>query len=94
MEDILNKSWSPEQIVGRDLKGIISFKTFYNWIYSKVLSVDLKVLRRKGNSRKTKETRGKFNIGKSISQRPNHVKKRIEFGHWELDTVVSSRGKS
>ena len=51
-------------------------------------------MRRKGNSRNSKETRGKFNIGKSISQRPNHVKKRIEFGHWELDTVVSSRGKS
>lgn len=90
----LNKSWSPEQIVGRYLKGILSFKTIYNWIYSKILSVELNVLRRKGKSRKPKDKRGKFNIGKSIAQRPAHVKKRTEFGHWELDTIVSSRGKS
>jgi IS30 family transposase len=40
------------------------------------------------------ETRGRFNIGTSIDQRPKEVKKRTTFGHWELDTMVSSRGKS
>ena len=94
IEEKLKFSWSPEQIVGRDLKNLISFKTIYNWIYRGDLSVDLSVLRNKGKSRKPKETRGKFNIGTSISKRPKKVKKRIEFGHWELDTVVSSRGKS
>lgn len=94
IETHLNKSWSPEQIVGRLLNGILSFKTIYTWIYSEVLDVDLNRLRRKGKSRKAKEHRGKFNIGNSISQRPKHVKERVEFGHWELDTVVSSRGKS
>ena len=38
--------------------------------------------------------RGKFNIETSIKERPNAVKKRLEFGHWELDTVLSPRGKS
>ena len=90
----LNSTWSPEQIVGRDLENIISFKTIYNWLYKGVLSIDLKVLRRKGKSRKPQEKRGRFNIGTSISKRPKVVKKRTEFGHWELDTVVSSRGKS
>lgn len=33
-------------------------------------------------------------MGKSIQQRPKEVRKRDSFGHWELDTVVSSRGKS
>ena len=51
-------------------------------------------LRRKGKSLKPKETRGKFNIGKSIKDRPKEVRKRETIGHWELDTVVSSRGKS
>ena len=37
---------------------------------------------------------GKFIIGTSIHQRPKEVKSRETFGHWELDTVVSSRGKS
>lgn len=94
IENRLNQSWSPEQIIGRDLKSTLAFKTIYNWIYRGILSITTKVLRRKGKSRQPKETRGKFNIGTSISKRPREVNKRIEFGHWELDTVVSSRGKS
>jgi IS30 family transposase len=58
-----------------------------------LLEVSLKVLRRKGKSRKPKDTRGKFNVGTSISKRPKHVKKRTEFGYWVLDTIISSRGK-
>ncbi|MDY8048477.1 IS30 family transposase [Paenibacillus polymyxa] len=33
-------------------------------------------------------------VGKSIQQRPKEVRSREMWGHWELDTVVSSRGKS
>lgn len=58
------------------------------------MDVFVKVLKWKGKSLKAKETRGKFNIGTSIYKKPKVVKKRVEFGHWELDTVVSSRGKS
>ncbi|PFJ11258.1 IS30 family transposase, partial [Bacillus cereus] len=32
--------------------------------------------------------------GTSIQKRPSEVRKRETFGHWELDTIVSSRGKS
>lgn len=94
IETKLKSTWSPEQIVGRDLQGVISFKSIYSWIYKGLISISLKVLRRKGKSRKAKDARGKFNVGNSISDRPKHIKKRTEFGHWELDTVVSSRGKS
>lgn len=72
----------------------LSFKTIYNWIYSGVIDFDITKLRRKGKSRQRKETRGRFNVGTSISKRPKTAKYREEFGHWELDTVVSSRGKS
>ena len=102
IENSLNKTWSPEQIAGRlrldykDNKSMhIGFKTIYRWIYRKVIvRGNLNSLRRKGKSLKTKETRGKFNIGKSIKDRPKEVRKRENIGHWELDTVVSSRGKS
>ena len=90
----LNKKWSPEQIANTVCKDIVCFKTIYNWIYSGIIDFDISKLRRKGKSRKVKETRGRFNIGKSIIKRPKEVKKRNTFGHWELDTVVSSRGKS
>ena len=84
IEDRLCKTWSPEQIIGRELKGRLSFKTIYNWLYRNFLNV----LRRKGRRAKTKETRGKFNIGKTIEERPSEVSTKEIFGHWEVDSVV------
>ena len=60
----------------------------------KLIDLDLSVLRRKGKTRHSKETCERFRIGTSIAKRPKGVRNRETFGHWELDTVVSSRGKS
>lgn len=32
--------------------------------------------------------------GKSITERPPEAEERIEYGHWEMDTVVGGKGKS
>ena len=91
----LLETWSPEQISNTPCElEMPSVRTIYRWIYEKYLDVNLKVLRRKGKSRGKKETRGKFNLGKSIRKREKSVYKRKEFGHWEADTVVSGRGKT
>ena len=92
----LRATWSPEQIQFYDNKSIgVSFKTIYNWLYQgKLKGISEKNLRQKGKSRKPKETRGKFLAGTPISKRPKEIKKRKFFGHYELDTMVSSRGKS
>ena len=75
--------------------GRISFKTIYRWLYQGKLSqVTVNVLRQKGKRLKPAEKRGKFAIGTSISERPKEVRSRKTFGHWELDTMVSSRGES
>lgn len=90
-------TWSPEQIANTPCKlDLPSFKTIYRWIYQKYLvRGNLKVLRRKGKTALGKETRGKLsNKGKSIRKRDKAVYKRLEFGHWEMDTVVSGLGKS
>lgn len=102
IEEKLEQTWSPEQIAGRlrldypnDKSMKVGFKTIYRWIYRKLIAKgNVNKLRRKGKSLKSKETRGKFNIGKNIKDRPKEVRKRETIGHWELDTVVSSRGKS
>lgn len=99
IQEKLNNHWSPEQTSGRILidrpDKKITFSSIYNWLYNGVLNkCSVELLRRKGKSLNLKETRGKFNIGKTIKQRPKEVRKRITVGHWELDTVVSSRGKS
>jgi IS30 family transposase len=99
IEQKLSISWSPEQIAGyMESKGYaekVSFKSIYRWLDLGHLNRgNLSVLRHKGKRRQPAETRGKFNMGKSISQRPKEVRKRQRFGDWELDTVVSGRGKS
>lgn len=92
--DKLLATWSPKQITNTVTLVEISFKTIYNWIYARILpAVTVKHLRQKGKRRKT-EKRGKFSMGTPISERPKEVKNRATFGHWELDSMVSSRGES
>ncbi|OMF96841.1 hypothetical protein BK147_11785 [Paenibacillus sp. FSL R7-0337] len=40
------------------------------------------------------ETQGRFLVGSPIRQRPKEARKHTTFGHWELDTFVSSRGQN
>ena len=97
IEEKLLATWSPEQIAcsPSPFEKMPSWRTIYRWIYDKyLLNGNLKVLRRKGKSHIKKETRGKFNLGKSIRKRDKSVYSRKEAGHWEADTVVSGQGKS
>lgn len=74
----LRATWSPEQIVGRLYAGKIAFSTIYRWIYAGRIDVPLTVLRQKGKRQKPTETRGRINIGLSISQRPPGVTRRAD----------------
>ncbi|WP_340401577.1 IS30 family transposase [Paenibacillus sp. FSL H8-0079] len=98
LEEKLEATWSPEQITERfriEGRHAVSFKTIYRWIYAgRLVRGILQVLRHKGKRQKPAETRGKFAIGRTISDRPKEVRSRETFGHWELDTVVSGRGRS
>lgn len=61
-------TWSPEQIANTpcNLK-IPTFKTIYRWIYEKYLvNGNVKVLRKKGKTRKRLGNGGRFTTGKSI----------------------------
>ncbi|WP_047375059.1 IS30 family transposase [Exiguobacterium sp. ZOR0005] len=90
----LRATCPPEQIVGRLFRGRIAFSTIYRWIYAGRIDVPVTVLRQKGKRRKPVETRERINVGLTISDRPREVRTHETFGHWELDTVVSGRGKS
>jgi IS30 family transposase len=98
IEKKLQATWSPEQIVKRlrrEGESMVCDKTIYRWLYTgRLMKGVLTALRHKGKRRKPVETRGKFAVGRLISQRPKEVRARESFGHWELDTVVSQRGKS
>lgn len=92
----LQLTWSPEQISLTPCKlEMPSWRTIYRWIYEGYLvNENLKVLRRKGKTRGTKEARGKYSKGKSIRKRDKTVYSQAEAGHWEVDSVVSGLGKS
>ena len=95
IEQRIKETWSPEQIAAfyKD-QGFPCYKTIYKWINEgTIINGNKKLLRRKGKGG-WYETRGKFNKGKSVRTRDKKIYKRADYGHWELDTVVSGRGKT
>lgn len=90
VEQRLKETWSPEQISSfYKEQGFTCYKTIYKWINEGlIINGNKKLLRRKGKGG-WYETRGKFNNGKSIRKRDKKIYKRAEYGHWEIDTVVS-----
>lgn len=98
----LRIGWSPEQISGRlkqehpdDQYWSICHETIYAWIYKQSPNEEkmywYEYLRRKQKKRKKQQGRGvhKSHIPDrvSISQRPESINNRTEFGHWEGDSI-------
>ena len=96
IEEKLSLTWSPEQISNTPCEfKLPSFKTIYRWLYEGyICKGNVNVLRKKGKTRKRLGNGGRFTTGKSIRKRDKRIYKREEFGHWEVDTVVSGRGKT
>jgi len=94
----LTLKFSPEQIVNGIPRINVSVGTIYNWIYKKVLPFDKKNLRHKGKRYKERGT-GKilrqpdseWFKERSLDRRSFACNHRIEFGHWEADSIISSR---
>lgn len=98
---ILNKGWSPDAVVGfvkqqpnwKD-KPIVSTKTLYNYIDQSLLSVrniDLPMKTKLNTKPKRMAQKNRKVLGTSISKRPSEIEDRVEFGHWEIDTVEGQK---
>jgi len=93
----LREGWSPEQIAGRLKKEngetVICHETIYRFVYSEQgkkmgLSEYLpwkRTKRRRKRGRKVHRSRIPDRV--SIHERPIEANSRVEFGHWEGDTV-------
>ncbi|WP_414950080.1 IS30 family transposase [Levilactobacillus brevis] len=69
--------------------------SIYNWLKLGWLPFNLADLpNRNSRRRRVNEYRGKFTSGTSIEQRPKTINQRLAFGHWKVDTVLSSRSQS
>lgn len=90
IENHLRLTWSPETIAA---KFKLATASIYNWLNQGQLAFDLQDLPNCNCRRQhTREKRGQYLMGTSIEQRPVTINQRQEFGHWKVDTVLSSRG--
>ncbi len=97
VEALLSLEWSPEQIVGylkRKQIPTMCHETIYQYIWTDKAQGGLlwKYLRQSSKKRrkryKSKDSRGRLATKRNISERPEAASKRLEIGHWEIDTVV------
>lgn len=98
----LEARWSPEQIAGRLLSDGLSRirvckETIYRFIYNKEdyglgLYQYLPEARRKRRPLRSRKPRdGAFPSTHRISERPDIVGQRLQFGHWEGDLLIFER---
>jgi len=101
----LQIGWSPEQISGTmrryRRKDAICHETIYNFIYNESYCKRemLYLYLRRGKKKRTKwkgrgTKKSKIPNRVSISQRPKIADERIEFGHWEGDSVIYPNKKA
>ena len=103
MLKLVDEQWSPEQIaetIGEHLPGLrISAKSIYNFTRYERREL-VKYLRRRGKAYRQRVThpRGRFRSPspekRSISKRSKEANDRLEYGHWEIDTVHSIKRSS
>jgi len=97
------QGWSLDACVGYALKNqlfqrkeTVCAKTLYNYVDLGLLpikNIDLpEKLRRNTKSKKTRQN--KKRLGKSIEERPETIQLRMEFGHWEIDSVIGCKYES
>ena len=102
----LRLGWSPEQISGTIRKKYpersISYEAIYQYIYDKETRkrVNLAVYLPRAHKKRKLFGHGHHHKNKlhiprrvSIDERPKHIAKRTQAGHWEADTVISRQSK-
>ena len=101
----LKIGWSPEQIAGRlskDHPGLsISHEAIYQYIYDKDTRKTTDLSKYLPRAHKKRKLFGQGHHHKSlhiprrvsINERPKHIEKRNQAGHWETDTMVSRQSK-
>lgn len=97
---MLEDKWSPDTVVekAKDIfpQSIVPCtSTLYNWIDSGIMKTKniglLEKIGRKPRESKGKERRNKKVLGPAIEERHESVEHHQEFGHWEIDTVISNK---
>jgi IS30 family transposase len=98
----LKAGYTPEQIAGRikvDLPGqSTNYESVYLFVYKEQPDLTEYLVRGKRKRQKRSIKPGKRMVKipnrVMINDRPDRINKRLEYGHWEADTVVSRQSKA
>jgi IS30 family transposase len=102
VEELLRQEWSPEQISGRLRKSQemkISHERIYQYVWEDKrrggnLYLHLRGARKQRRKRyASKDSRGRLEGKRAITERPASVETRKRIGDWEIDTVLGGKGK-
>lgn len=101
-EKIIEDKYSPEAALaaaaesGIEFTTSISVRTLYRYIdkgiFLKLTNKDLPVKGKRKKYNKRVKVQKRASAGESIENRPDEVKNREIFGHWEMDTVKGKQG--
>lgn len=99
---IIEDKYSPEAALaaaaesGIEFTTSISARTLYRYIdkgiFLKLTNKDLPVKGKRKKHNKKVKVQKRASAGESIENRPDEVKDREIFGHWEMDTVKGKQG--
>jgi IS30 family transposase len=96
---LIDERFSPDAIIGQikanglEFEGIITTKTLYNYIdagfFSGISNKNLwqKRHKKKRGYKTVSRVNSKNKDCRSIEERPQRINNRVEYGHWEGDTV-------
>ena len=100
VDKVKNNHWSLDACVGEALHSsrfshsqMICTKTLYNYVDLGLLpikNIDLPAKLHR-NTKSARVRHNKKKLGTSISDRPNYIENREEFGHWEIDCVLGEK---
>lgn len=93
---ILDKKYSPEAALYTLSDHKLCVKSVYNYVHANLVKGvrvnNLPYAKPRKKKKDEDETaKRKFSRGKSIEERPKEILERKEYGHWEMDTVYSSK---
>lgn len=101
-EKIIEDKYSPEAALAAEAESGIEFttsisvRTLYRYIdkgiFLKLTNKDLPVKGKRKKHNKRVKVQKRASAGESIENRPDEVKNREIFGHWEMDTVKGKQG--
>lgn len=99
---IADKRYSPYAVACalKALEGItnVCTVTIYNYIkrgfFTRIRQNDMPYIKKKGKYQKVKRVPVRNALKPLIEQRDRDILNRLDFGHWEMDTVYSGKGIS